>query len=178
MRGRARTTLLAIISILLMAVALVACDASAGGGGGGGNGAIAGFKTPNPLLFTPTPTFPPFTVGVWPSNYSPGANDTVNFYVECRAQPPDMAGPSTPVAGLPVTITIDGLSKSATGTTDTSGLAIVPISYTSAPAGQPLQVRARVTYQNHTYVAITIITPDVNNPPTATPGGAAPTSTP
>jgi predicted small secreted protein len=175
MRGQARTTLLALISLVLIAVTLVACNASAGGGGSD-NGNIAGFKTPNPLLFTPTPTFPPFTIGVWPSNFSPGANDTVNFYVICRIQPADMKGPATPAPGLTVTVDVVDLGKSNSATTDSDGLAVVPISYTNAQSGQPLQARARVTYQGHTYLAITVFTPDVSTAPTVTPGG--PTATP
>src|SRR5262249_31603640 len=88
---------LLVMMLSFLGVCLVACTAGGSDlGDSGGDSGIDGFKTPNPLLWTATPTFGPFTVGAWPSNYTPQNNDTVTIYVLCRTQPKDMTKPGQP----------------------------------------------------------------------------------
>lgn len=168
---------LLLIGFILLALCLVACQTSNGSqDNSSGGDALAGFKTPNPGLFTPTPTFPPFTVGTWPSNYSPQNNDTVTIYVLCRVQPKDMSGPGTapnPAISVHVSIT-DPFTKSADGTTDSTGLAAVPISFSDPKSGYPVRVYVSTSWGGHTYNAETAFTPDVTQPP---PPTAAPSTT-
>ena len=100
--------------------------------------------TPNPGQLTPTPTFPPFTVGTWPSNYSPNNKDSITIYVFCRVQPSDMAGPSKPPNSLQVTVQVlDPVNKQFTGNTDNDGLAAVPITFDDQQSGKPVVVTAK-----------------------------------
>ena len=160
--------IIASVTLCLLAIALVACDSSPVPGSSNGNGAVPGFKTPNPGLFTPTPTFPPFTVGAWPSNYSPQKNDTVTIYVLCRIQDATMNHPSQPAGSLSVHIDVPDLGKSADGNTDAEGLAAIPITYVGAATGKPVRVNVRVTYKGKVYTAETLFTPDVSHAPTPT----------
>jgi len=168
MIGGTKRWLIACVTLCLLAVTLVACDSGAVPGASNGNGPIPGFKTPNPGLFTPTPTFPPFTVGAWPSNYSPQKNDTVTIYVLCRIQDRTMNTPSQPAASLSVHVDVPDLDKHADGNTDAEGLAAIPITYVGAATGKPVRVSVRVTYQGKVYTAETLFTPDVSHPPTPT----------
>jgi len=161
--------MIAGVTLCVLAIALVACDSSPVPGASNGNGVVPGFKTPNPGLFTPTPTFPPFTVGAWPSNYSPQKNDTVTIYVLCRVQIASMDKPSTPPSSaLSVHLNVPDLSKQADGNTDAEGLAAIPITYVGAATGKPVRVYISVTYKNKVYTAETLFTPDVAHPPTPT----------
>lgn len=144
------------------------------------------FSTPNPLLNTPTPTFPPFTVGAWPSNYSPNNADTITIYVVCRAQVAAMNGPSTPVKGLTVNVTAGGpgqpVNVNGSGTTDADGMAAIPVAFTDPKSGVPIVVQVTVTYQHTTYNAQTFFTPNPSAKPTPKPkatgtAGATPTAT-
>src|SRR5262245_3575496 len=91
--GKARYLPLLLTGLGLLMMSLVSCASSGSPiDVGGSQGGVEGFKTPNPNLFTPTPRFPTFTIGAWPSNYTPQNNDTVIIYVLCRTQPPDMSG--------------------------------------------------------------------------------------
>jgi hypothetical protein len=169
MTGGTKRWMIACVTLCVLAIALVACDSSPVPGSSNGNGAVPGFKTPNPGLFTPTPTFPPFTVGAWPSNYSPQKNDTVTIYVLCRVQVASMNGPSTPPSSaLSVHINAPDLSKQADGSTDAEGLAAIPITYVGAATGKPVRVYISVTYKGKVYTAETLFTPDVSHQPTPT----------
>lgn len=133
------------------------------------------FATPNPLLYTPTPTFPPFTVGAWPSNYAPNNADTVTIYVLCRAQNAAMTGPSTPVQGLPVSVTASApVNQNGSGTTDADGMAAIPLTFTDPQSGTPVTVSVTVNYHNQTYTASTFFTPSPMATPTPTPKPGAP----
>lgn len=173
----AKQLVLLVIGCALLAVSLVACSGGGGGGGSGASGSgVDGFKTPNPHLFTPIATFPPFTIGAWPSNYSPANNDTVTIYVLCRTQQSDsngnLNGPGQPAAQQPVHVEITNpFTKSADGTTDTDGLATVPISYSDPQSGFPVRVYVSTSWHGRTYNAETVFTPNVTQPPppTATP---------
>jgi hypothetical protein len=168
--------MIACVTLCVLAVALVACDSSPVVGASNSNG-VPGFKTPNPGLFTPTPTFPPFTVGAWPSNFSPAKNDTVTIYVLCRIQDATMNNPSQPSGTLPVHVNAPDLGKQADGNTDAEGLAAIPITYVGAATGKPVRVYASVTYKGKVYTAETLFTPDVSHPPTPTVT-ASPSATP
>lgn len=177
MPSGARQIALLVIGCALLVVSLVACSGGAAPDASGpSDNGVNGFKTPNPHLFTPIATFPPFTIGAWPSNYSPANNDTVTIYVICRVQPVDSSGnlngPGTPATGQQVTVTItDPFNKTATGTTDADGLATVPISYSDPKSGYPVRVYVSTSWKNRTYNAETVFTPNVTQPPppTATP---------
>jgi hypothetical protein len=168
MIGRARQWMMAYIAFGVLSFSLVACQSSPVAGSSNGNGGVPGFKTPNPGLFTPTPTFPPFTVGAWPSNYSPQKNDTVTIYVLCRIQVAAMDNPSNPAGSVPVHVTVPDLSKQADGVTDAEGLAAVPITFVGAATGKPVRVYIRVDYKGKSYTAETLFTPDVTHQPTPT----------
>lgn len=179
LRGE-RLALLALACCVL-ALALVGCDAAAAPGQTNSTNIIA-ITTPNPGQLTPTPTFPPFTVGAWPSNYSPNDKETITIYVFCRVQAAAMTGPSVPpAAGVSVALSFgDPIDKSATGTTDADGLAAIPFTVDDPHAGQPVTVSVSVGYGGQTYIARTFFTPN----PTATPtpsvtvGPGTPTPTP
>jgi hypothetical protein len=169
MISRTRRWLIACVAVSALSISLVACQSSPVASSSNGNGAVPGFKTPNPGLFTPTPTFTPFTVGAWPSNYSPQKNDTVTIYVLCRVQDATMNNPSSPPPGsLPVHLNVPDLGKQADGNTDAEGLAAVPITYVGAATGKPVRVYISVTYKGKAYTAETLFTPDVAHQPTPT----------
>lgn len=177
MSSRAKRFALLLIGLGLLAMSLVACAASASPNtNGSSDSGVGGFKTPNPGLFTPTPAFPPFTIGAWPSTYSPQNNDTVTIYVLCRIQS-DMNGPPRAASGIPVHVQVDTpINKGADGTTDTTGLAAIAISFNDPQSGTPVRVDITAPYQGHSYLAQTFFTPNVTQPlPTAT---SAVTATP
>jgi len=168
------------VVLCLLGISLVACSSSDSpvAVGSSDNSGISGFKTPNANLWTPTPTFPPFTVGAWPSNYSPLLNDTVTIYVLCRTQQ-DMNNPPG-VPSSPVTVHVQAgapINKSADGTTDASGLAAVPLPFSlpQSAAGKPIEIAVNASYGGKSYLAKTYFTAAVTTQPTPTP---APTSTP
>jgi hypothetical protein len=182
--GGARRLTLLLIGLGLLSISLVACASSGSPtDSSSSDSGVEGFKTPNPNLYTPTPAFPAFTIGAWPSNYSPQNNDTVTIYVLCRVQPRDLNGPGQPPPyppGLSVHVEIhDPFTKSADGTTDASGLAAVPISFSDPKSGYPVRVYVSASWQGHTYNAETVFTPNVTQPPspTVTPV-IAPSATP
>src|SRR5215469_10394962 len=106
MRLNAQRLGLLFVSFLLLALALAACStpqaSTTTGTGSGDSGNV--FQTPNPSQNSPTPTFPGFTVGAWPSNYSPNNNDTLTIYVICRIQDPTMQQPPRPAQGVPIVV--------------------------------------------------------------------------
>jgi hypothetical protein len=87
MAASAKRYILMTMALFVMLVALVACQTTTPGSGASADSSGANvFRTPNTSLTSPTPTFPPFTIGAWPSNYSPGNDDTITIYVLCRVQ--------------------------------------------------------------------------------------------
>jgi hypothetical protein len=172
MSDQAKRFALLVMALSVLAVLLVACGSSgpADYSSSGGGGVLDGFKTPNPALWTPTPTFPPFTIGAWPSNYSPLNNDTVTIYVLCRVQHADMSQPPDPAASVPIHIDIqDPFTKSADGTTDAEGLAAIPMSFSDPKTGYPVRVYVAGQWGGKTWHAETFFTPAVETAPTATP---------
>lgn len=80
--------------LFLIAAILAACAAPTVAGTTSTDNGINVFRTPNPNDASPTPTFPPFTVGAWPSNYSPANNEHMTIYVLCKSQPKNQSGPA------------------------------------------------------------------------------------
>jgi hypothetical protein len=194
MRLNAQRLGLLFLSFFLLAVALAACSApqtpTTSGSGTTDSGNT--FQTPAPSLTSPTPTFPSFTVGTWPSNYSPANNDTLTIYVICRIQDPTMQTPAKPGVGIPVVLQFQPAANAAvnlsslTGTTGQDGIASFTIQLNDPTSGVPIIVQATATYNGVTYTAQTFFTPNPEaQKATPTPGGGhgggnnpTPTSTP
>lgn len=191
---------LAALMLACCVIALTFASCAVPGAATGSTAATGGsilISTPHPADLTPTPAFPPFTIGAWPSNYSPNAGDSITLYVLCRIQDPSMKTPSTPPpAGQGVSVSIGSpVNQSATGSTDNEGLAAIPLTINDTFVGQPVTVNVSTTWNGRTYYASTFFTPSPRAlpTPTATPTappaptaptaptpapGATPTSTP
>jgi hypothetical protein len=171
---------LLMVAVAVLAVAFAACSAPAAPTGalpGAGSGNVNGFHTPNPTDGTPTPTFSPFTIGAWPSNYSPGTSDTVTIYVVARIQDQTMLTPPRPAPGLAITfIAQDPVNQTGSAQTGPDGIATWTVTFKDEPAGKPARVEVSTTYLQQTYDAETFFTPGVNIGPTPTPKpGSTPT---
>ncbi len=163
----ARRFVILLAALSTLSVTLVACQVTGTNSTGSDTGATFSFTTPNPKSQTPTPTFPPFTVGAWPSNYSPQALDNITIYVLCRVQVASMSGPAQPPPPLTVTIQIGApINKTLTGKTDANGLAAIPLSLSDPSPGTPVQVTVFVNWQNQTYQNQTFFTPGATYTPT------------
>jgi hypothetical protein len=186
MRLNAQRLGLLLASCFLISVAVVACAAPQTGSpssysGGGSNNV---FHTPNPSLNSPTPTFPGFTVGAWPSNYSPNNNDTLTIYVICRVQDPTMQQPPTPAVGLSVVLTFQAAGPAAvnlaplSAQTGQDGIAAFMFHLNDPTSGVPIVVQASATYQGITYTAQTFFTPspEAKPSPSASAGPGTPGS--
>jgi hypothetical protein len=172
--------MLLVAALCIISVALAACQTSSESSAAPADSSGANvFHTPNPSLASPTPTFPPFTVGAWPSNYSPGNNDTITIYILCRVQK-DMNNPPLP-PNPPVQVTVlvgDPVGGTHTATTDNDGLAAITFAYNDPQSGVPVVVSVQVTYGNQTYAAQTFFTPAPTRRPSPTPGpNQTPTAT-
>jgi hypothetical protein len=140
------------------------------------------FHTPNPSLNSPTPTFPGFTVGAWPSNYSPNNNDTLTIYVICRIQDPTMQQPPKPAQGVTVVVNFNPAGPAAvnlapvSGVTGSDGIAAFTFQLNDPTSGVPIVVQASATFQGATYTAQTFFTPnpEAKPSPTAGPGSGTP----
>jgi hypothetical protein len=175
----ARRFAILLAALSTLSVTLVACQVTGTGSGAGSdtNSAFT-FTTPNPKSQSPTPAFPVFTIGAWPSTYSPQALDNITIYVLCRVQNPSMTGPASPPPG-PLTVTVqvkDPINKVLTGKTDATGLAAIPLSFTDPTPGTPVQVTVYANYQNKSYYNQTFFTPGATYTPTPksspTPNGS------
>ncbi len=172
---QAKRFALLMIALGIIAVSLVACQTPSSANSSGGNTIL--IPTPNTSNLTPTPKFPGFTVGAWPSNFSPNLNDTVTIYVVCRVQDQSMQGPShPPPAGVQVTVSVGSpISQQFTARTGADGYATVTFSFNDPDPGQPVQVNVTTNYPGAP-PAQTFFTPGVNTAPT--PTTAPPTDTP
>ncbi len=179
MRNRARRFALLVAAIAILMTSLAAC--SAGGGGDQSNNVPSDitFTTPDAAQYTPTPEFPPFTIGAWVSNYSPNITDSITIYVICRVQDPSMQTPSRPPSQpLSVTVILSGpINDTLSGTTGTDGIAAIPYTVNDPYVGQPVDVTAKAVWSGSTYYARSFFTSAPWTPPTATPPGG-PTPTP
>jgi len=167
MSQQAKRFTLMLVAVSLISVVLVACQTpSTPTVAQGGPGGVNVFHTPNAALDTPTPTFPPFTIGAWMSNFSPAANDTITIYVLCKIQDQTFHGPARPAAGQPVTITIGPpINQANTVTADSSGLGAWTLKINDKQSGVPVQVTVSTTYKGQAYTRSTFFTP--------APGGKA-----
>jgi hypothetical protein len=162
---------LLLASFLLIGIAVVACATPQGSTpySSGSNGNV--FQTPASLE-SPTPAFPPFTVGAWPSNYSPGNNGTLTIYVECRIQDPSMQNPATPAKNVPVIVNFASAGNAAinipsmNGQTASDGIAAFTFSFTDPYSGVPVVVQVIATYNGVSYPAQTFFTPNPEQKPT------------
>jgi hypothetical protein len=170
MGAQARRFAILLMALSTLSVTLVACQVTGANPGSSGNsGSGLTFTTPNPNL-SPTPTFPVFTIGAWPSNYSPQALDNITIYVLCRVQNPTMTGPAQPPSPLTVTVQVGApINKTLTGTTDANGLAAIPLSFSDPSPGTPVSVTIFTNWNSHTYQNQTFFTPGATNTPTPAP---------
>jgi hypothetical protein len=187
MRTHARTFGLVGTLLFLLTVILAACAApSVPVNTTSDNGGINVFRTPNPRDASPTPTFPPFTVGAWPSNFSPANNEHMTIYVLCKQQVASMNGPAISVLNMPVDIYIGAPvnqdisdPKGGKPTTDATGLATGQFDLNDPKSGLPVTVSITVTLGGKTYHADTFFTPNPTQAPTPTPGPSkTPTGSP
>lgn len=185
MRQHPRRLALMISALCLLSVALVACQST--GSTGSGNGASgAHFTLTTPPPGSPTPTFPPFTIGAWPSNYSPNNPDTITIYIICRVQDQTMQTPAQP-PNPPVTVNVlidPPINQSFTATTGTDGIATVDVPFSVTTPGQPILVHVSAQWHGATYSNATFFTPGATFTPTptgvpatGTPGPGTPTVT-
>ena len=186
MSVHAKRFALLIISFGVIAVSLVACQTP---NSAANNSNTILIPTPNSANLTPTPNFPPFTIGAWPSNASPELSDSITIYVSCRVQDQSMQGPSQPPpAGQTVIVNIgDPIGGSYSKRTGADGYAAVDVSFNDPNPGQPVLVFVSTTWKGVTYQAQTFFTPGPRAPstPTAQPtqqggggGGGKGTPTP
>jgi hypothetical protein len=86
-----------------------------------------------------------------------------------------MSQPPDPAANVPINIDIqDPFNKSASGTTDSEGLAAIPISFSDPKSGYPVRVYVHAQWGGKTWNAETFFTPAVETAPTPS---AAPSPT-
>lgn len=189
MSAQVKRFALLVAALSVIAVALVACQTPTTPIQSSNNTGVTGFHTPIPGGGSPTPTFPPFTMGAWPSNYSPQNNDNITIYVLCRVQVATMDKPSyPPPAGINVTISLSGpISGTYNAPTDSSGLAAIPLQVNDPYSGKPVTVVATANFNGQTYTAYTFFAPNPAAKPTATKkpgrgggggGDGSPTATP
>ena len=169
MSVHARRFALLVTALGIIAISLVACQAPSSANQGANNTIL--IPSPNSSNLTPTPKFPPFTIGAWPSNFSPDLNDTITIYIVCRVQDQTMAGPShPPPAGLSISISIgDPVPQQFSVRTGADGLAAQTFSFNDPLPGQPVIVNVTTNYNGVTYKAQTFFTPGPKAAPTATP---------
>jgi hypothetical protein len=164
---QAKRFALLMIALGIIAVSLVACQTPSSASSGGSNTIL--IPTPNTSNLTPTPKFPGFTVGAWPSNFSPNLNDTVTIYVVCRIQDQSMQGPShPPPAGVQVNVGVGSpINQNFTARTGADGYATVTFNFNDPNPGQPVVVNVTTNYPGSP-PAQTFFTPGVNTAPTPT----------
>ncbi|HEX9037776.1 MAG TPA: hypothetical protein VF808_12395 [Ktedonobacterales bacterium] len=180
MSVHARRFALLMVAMSMLSVTLVACQVSGASGAGATTGSSFTFTTPNAGHLSPTPTFPTFTIGAWPSNYSPQALDNITIYVLCRVQNASMSGPASPPPPITVTVQVGApINKTLTGTTDANGLAAISLSFSDPSPGTPVTVTVFTNWQNATYRNSTFFTPGATNTPTPkATSSATPSTTP
>ena len=178
MSQKAKQVAFIALAIGVLAVALAACASPAPPAPPSTSGGVNAFHTPNPALQSPTPAFPGFTIGAWPSDYSPAANGNVTIYISCRIQDPSMAAAPRAAAGQVVTVNVGPpLNLVQSVTTDNSGLGAWSLTIHDNQFASPVVVTVTTNYQGHTFSANTFFTPSPVAPPSPSPGGK-PTGTP
>ncbi len=176
MAAPAKRFALLAVALCMASMALAACQAAPSSSAAPADSSGANvFRTPNPSLASPTPTFPPFTIGAWPSNYSPGNDDTITIYVLCRVQKDMNQPPQVPNPPVQVTVLVgDPVGGTHAATTDSDGLAAVTFQFADPQSGTPVIVSATATYGGQTYTAQTFFTPAPTAKPSPSPSPGAP----
>jgi hypothetical protein len=166
-------------AMAILSVSLVACAANVASPINNAPSDFT-FSTPDTSQYTATPGFPVFTIGAWPSIYSPNVNDSITIYVICRVQDPTMQTPPTPPnPGVNVNVVLAGpINDSLHGTTDPQGIAAIPYTVNDPYVGQPVDITVSTVYKGQTYWARTFFTSGVSTTPTATKAAGTPTPTP
>ena len=156
--GHIRRWALLLVACAMLAVALVACGLPNASSSLPSAGAA--------IMSTPvggasaTPSFSPFTIGAWPSNSMPGKGESVTIYVICRIQDPTMVGPSAPAVGQTVYVRLlDPVNRTFKGTTDSDGIARVPVTFSHARANAPILAEALSRWKGTMYQSQTSFTP-------------------
>jgi hypothetical protein len=171
MRLKTQRLGLLLVSFLLIGIAVAACASPQGSTpyNSGSSGNV--FQTPA-ILSSPTPAFPGFTVGAWPSNYSPGNNGTITIYVICRIQDPSMQTPPRAAGNVPIVLNFQPVANAAvnlqsmTGQTGADGIAAFTFTFNDPTSGVPILVQASATYNGLSYTAQTFFTPNPEAKPT------------
>lgn len=161
-----------LLLLAVLAVLLAACSASLVNDPGQGQGTIA-LHTPS---LSPTPTTPPYTIGAFASNPSPGTSDTVTIYVifHFGGKPQGQAGVSLFFHSYQGS-GIDQLnSQAGVRQTANDGWAAFTLTYTNLPNQSPVLVDVTVqyngqSYQQHTAAFFTPVQGAAT--PSPTPGG-------
>lgn len=174
-----RSALLLLVAFVLFLFSLVACEMNTGRS-----------NIPTSMLsasgtqasVSPTPEFPPFTIGVWPSDMAPAIHESVTVYVICRIQDPTMISPARPAVGQQVRVNVlDATRHSYTATTNSAGIAVVHIAFSALRPGMPILVEAVTRWHDATYRGQTSFTPAPSYsppPPPPTTPVPAPKPTP
>jgi hypothetical protein len=169
---RGRWALLLLASLTL-AVSLLACQTpgTTGPTSNGNTGAIV-ISTPASGSVSPTPTFPPFSIGAWPSNTTPNASDSITIYVICQVQDPKTGGPTRPAAGVRVQVNLHGpVNQSYAGRTGSNGIATIRVSFSVSQPGSPVFVDVSAIWQGVTYRRQSFFTPAPQAKPSPTADG-------
>ncbi len=158
---------------VVAAVLLTACTASLVNDPGQGQPTIA-LHTP---VLSPTPTAPPYTIGAFVNNPSPGVSDTITVYVIFH-----LGG--KPVGGASVSLYFHSLRPNGSGDsivqlnsqvnsqqTANDGWAAFQVTYTNLPPQVQVLVDVTVNYQGQTYrqARATFFTPLQQGSPTPSP---------
>jgi hypothetical protein len=104
---------------------------------------------------TPTPQVPPYEIGIWVSNPTPGTGGTEQVFVRVSHQ-------VAAVVGTPVTLSVQfGNGTQTLGPTPTGqdGVVTFNVSYAFAPPGQPVFVTASASEGGQTLTAETTFFP-------------------
>src|SRR5262245_23386030 len=164
---------LLLFALASLAVSLVACQTPIGGGSPAvGNAGPIIISTPLGGSSSPTPEALPFTIGIWPSNTTPDASDTITLYVICQIQDPTMTTPSKPAVGVRVVVNVrDPINQSYTKTTDRKGVAAVKVSFKDSHPGSPVTVDVSATWKGKNYSRQISFTPSPQAQPSPSPHG-------
>jgi hypothetical protein len=163
-----------LLALVLLALCLVACQAPGSADAQGKTGKLL-ISTAVAGSSSPTPTLPPFTIGVWtspttPTTPTPGARESLTIYVLCIVQDPARGGPIGPAVGLQLGVRLSGpITQSFTATTGRDGLAQVRVSFAAAHPGKPVTVDVVTTWQGVTYQEHTFLMLGAGGVPTPTP---------
>ncbi len=108
-----------------------------------------------PAVLTPSPEVPPYQIGVWVDNPTPGAAGTEKVFVRVSHQ-------VAPVLGAQVTLLVQSASGAQSygpRPTGADGLVSFDVGYGYVPAGQPVFVTATTTEGGQTVTAQTTFFP-------------------